>query len=340
MAIIRSYVNGFEVVDRTDDLLIIPNQWGLINRLGLFVEEGISTHSVTIEQIDKSLALIGDKVRGARASVNKDYTRKMHSFPMPHFPLDDAILPADIQGKRAFGSPEREEELASVRGRKMERMRYDHAATLEAARAQALVAGTVYAPNGTVSVDWYSSFGISRTTVGFALTTPTTDVKGKVETVIADIQDKVLSGEIPSEIVFLCSPGFFAALTAHANVLAAYQYYSSSQEPLRNRLVGSLGANVREFVWAGARFIEYRGSYNGTALIPTDEAYAFPMGTMDSFVTYFGPANKMDLVNSVGRPAYFFEYADPKGSMIEIESETNFINMLRRPACVVKCTKI
>lgn len=340
MAVVRSYTNGFQVVDRTDDLLLIPNQWGLINSMGIFKDEGISQHTINIEEISESFGLLEDVVRGARAKVNTDYTRKLHAFSMPAFALDDAIFPDDIQGMRAFGSPEREEQLADVRIRKLERIRRSHAATLEKARAQALVAGTVYAPNGTVSVDWYTALSITRKVVDFDMVATTTvDIKGKIEEVIAHIQDNAFSGEIASEIVFLCSPKFFGELTAYPTVAAAYQYYSSTQEPLRNRLEApGLDARFRQFVYAGARFIEYRGSFGGTALIPAGEAYALPMGTMDSFVTYFGPASKMDLVNTVGREAYVFEYADPKGGRIDLESETNFINCLRRPAVVVKCT--
>ena len=44
------------------------------------------------------------------------------------------------------------------------------------ARAQAITAGTVYAPSGTVSQDWNVEFGWTRTTVNFALTTGSTEV--------------------------------------------------------------------------------------------------------------------------------------------------------------------
>lgn len=340
MATVRSYVDGFKIVDRTEDLLLVPNQWGLINQMGIFKPEGISQHTINIEEITQSFGLLEDVVRGARAKVNKDYTRKMHAFPMPSFAMDDEILPSDIQGNRAFGSPEREEALADVRARKLERIRWTHAATLEKARAQALVAGTVYAPNATVSVDWYTAFGVSRKTVDFDMVATTTvNILNKIEEVIAHIQDNALSGEIASEIVILCGTTFFSQLIAYPTVASAYQYYSSTQEPLRNRLdAPSLDARFRQFVYGGVRFIEYRGSFAGTPLIPVGEAYAVPMGMMDSFVTYFGPASKMDLVNTIGREAYVFEYADPKGGRIDLESETNFINVLRRPAVVVKCT--
>ena len=54
------------------------------------------------------------------------------------------------------------------------------------------------------------------------------------------------------------------------------------------------------------------------------------------FVTYFGPGNKFDLVNTLGEEAYLWTFRDPKGGKIEIESESNFINVVRRPQAVVR----
>jgi hypothetical protein len=45
---------------------------------------------------------------------------------------------------------------------------------------------------------------------------------------------------------------------------------------------------------------------------------------------------KFDLVNTIGQEAYMFEYASPKGDKIEIETESNFLHALRRPAAVAR----
>lgn len=337
MAITRSFgANGqFEVVDYTEELLIVPNQWGLVNSMGLFAQEGVSEHSIVIEEINKDAGLILDRVRGDRSTQSKDQTRKLHSFPVPHFPFDDYITPQDVQGKRAYGQPDAAETLAAVRGRKLERLRMSHAWTLEAARCQALTAGTVYAPNGTVSVNWFTSFGVVRKEVDFVLQTSTTNVLAKIEEVIAHMQDNLGNGGQMTGVMALCSPEFFGKLIAHDSVKAAYQFYASTQEPLRQR-VGGPNTMYREFIHGGMRFVEYRGQYNGNRLIPAGDAVFVPMGVEDLFVTYFSPANKFDFVNTMGEEAYAFEYTDPKGEKIEIQTESNFINVLRRPAGVVR----
>ena len=172
----RSFLKPFELVDYTQELLLIPNQWGLINELGIFAEESVAQHTINVEAIEGTLGLITDQVRGARNLVNKDDTRKMYAFAMPHFPLDDYVTPADVQGKRAYGNADAAETADAVIARKLARIRMNHAVTLEAARAQAITAGTVYAPNGTVAGNYYTSFGITRKEIDFVLGTATTDL--------------------------------------------------------------------------------------------------------------------------------------------------------------------
>ena len=333
MATIRSFDRPFELTDFTEELLIIPNTWGLTNQMGIFEQEGVAQHTITVEKIDQSLNLITDRVRGERNNVNKDYERELHSFAIPHFPLDDYITPEDIQGKRAYGMANTEEQLAQVRARKLERIRRNHAVTLEAARMQALTNGTIYAPNNTVSVDWYSAFGVTRKEVDFNLGTATTDVIAKGEEVIAHIQDNILSGDLVTGIVALCSPEYFSKLISQAGVKEAYKYYTSTQQPNRDRLGAGL---YREFEHGGIRYIEYRGSYNGQALIPANDAYFLPMGVTDMFKTYFSPANKFSFTNTMGEEAYVFEYPGATDENILLQSESNFVNMLRRPQIVVR----
>lgn len=342
--IVRDFgTNGqFQVSDWTEELNVIPNQWGTIGQLGIFQEEGVSEHVVQFEEIIKDGALIVDRIRGDRSNVGRDASRKIHSFSVPHFPAEDAIYPQDIQGRRAYGSATEAETFDLVRARKMERIRQNHAWTLEAARAQAIVLGTVYAPNGTVTQDWYTEMtGTTRpASIDFLFGTSTTEIIGKIETAIATIQDNA-SGENFSGIVALCGPTFFAKLISHATVKQAYQYYTSSQEPLRNRLSanGSSGSSFRgrEFTYGGVTFKEMRDTYAGQAMIPTADCYFLPVGSR-AFRTYFSPANRFGLVNTIGEQAYFFEQAAPNGTSYSIETESNFVNALLRPLLVVKAT--
>lgn len=335
MPTIRSFDKPFELVDYTPEIQLIPNKWGLINELGIFSSEPVSQHSVTIESQEGTLGLITDQVRGARNLVNKDTTRNLRSFAIPHFPLDDYVTPQDVQGKRAYGNTDAADTKEAVIARKLERIRRNHAATLEAARAYAITTGAVYAPNGTVVDNYYTSFGITRKSVDFVLGTSTTNVVSKIDEVVAHIQDNILTGDVISNVVVLCSPTFFTKLIDHAAVKEAFKYYQSTQEPLRNRLGSGL---YRRFVWQGVEFIEYRGSYNGSALITAGKAYAIPMGTSDTFVSYFSPANKFSFVNTLGEEVYVFSQEDAGDEKITLQSESNFLNLIRRPQVSVELT--
>lgn len=334
MATIRSFDKPFEVVDLTAELNLIPNTWGLINELGIFSSEGVAQHTITVESMTGSLAVITDQVRGARNNVNKDDARALRSFAIPHFPLDDYVTPQDIQGKRAYGNTDAAETEAAVVARKLERIRKNHAVTLEAARAHAITTGSIYAPNGTVVGNFYTDFNITRKEVDFVLGTAGTEVAEKGEEVIAHIQDNILSGETVTGVVALCSPQYFAKLIKQANVKEAYKYYASTQELLRNRLGG--GGLYRRFEFSGITYIEYRGSYNGTVLIPAGDAYFMPTGTADMFISYFSPANKFSHVNTTGEEAYVFQYRDQKDESILLQSEHNALHLVRRPAAVVR----
>lgn len=331
--IVRDFNNGFQVSDWTPELLVIPTQWGMVNQLGIFNEEGVEQFTVQFDEVTKDGALIVDKVRGERASAGKDATRKVRSWSIPHFPYDDYISPQDIKGKRAYGSADQEDTLAAVRARKLERIRQNHAWTLDYARARLLNTGDVYAPNGTTSMNFYTEFGVTRKEVDFNLASSTTDVLSKQEEIIANTLDNA-SGENITGIIGLASPEFFSALISHQSVKAAYQYYTSTQEPLRNR-VGGATTMHREFIFGNVRYIEMRDSYAGNKLITAKDCVFLPTGT-DAFSTYFAPANKFDMLGTTGEQAYVFEYPSQRGDKIEIESESNFLNAMKRPALVAR----
>lgn len=330
---VRAFDKPFELVDYTPEIVSIPNTWGLVNEMGLFRSESVSQHSVTVESRSGTLGLVTDKVRGERNNVNKDDNRVLRAFSIPHFPLDDYLTPQDVQGKRAYGSPDAAETADAVLARKLARLRMNHAVTLEAARCYALTTGQIYAPNATVSGNYYTDFSVTRKEIDFVLGTSTTEINEKAEDGIAHIQDNILTGEVVNGVVVICSPTFFAKLIKHATVKEAYKYYTSTQEPLRNRL----GTGVyRRFVHGSVEYIEYRGSYNGSALIPAGDAYMIPTGTQDMFISYFSPANKFSHVNTLGEELYAFTYRDPKDEGVLVQTESNQLHFLRRPQAVVR----
>ena len=339
MALTRSYTNAFEVVDYTQELQLIPNSWTLLNDSGLFSEEFLTTNTVTFEEQSMTLGLIGDQYRGAKPQANKDDNRKIRTYPIAHFPVVDAVKPEDIAGKRAFGTTDQAETEAAVLARKMERIRRNMDITMEVGRFSLLSSLNLYAPNGTISGNLATDFGITQTSVDFVLGTSTTDVIAKVESVIAAMQDNANTGDVITGVIAYCSPEFFAKLISQARVLEAYRYFSATEGQMiqRNRAGGTNGL-YREFAYGGIRFIEVRTVLAGQRLVPAGEAIFVPTGTSDTFVSYFGSANRMDFVNTVAERAYMWVYRDPKGLGIDIDAEFNVTHICRRPQLIVKGT--
>lgn len=336
MPIIRSFDNPFEIQDWTEELLVVPNQYGKIQQMGLFDVESVASNTVTFEQVNQTIGLVADRIRGDRNNVSKDYSRLVRAYSLPHFPLDDAIKPEDIQGKTAYGKSGNgtPEVLDMVRARKLERIRRSHAQTLEFARVKTITTGDIYAPSGTIVGNFYTDFGVTRKEVDFVLGTAGTEVLLKQEEVVAHIQDNLNTGDVVTEVIGLASPEFFNKLITQAGVKEAYKYYASSQEPLRNRMGGGID---REFVHGNVRYVEYRGfAPDGTRFIPAGDCYFLPMGTSDVFKTYFGPANRFEFANTLGMEAYVFEYRNQTDTEIQLQSESNFLNLIRRPQVVVR----
>lgn len=338
--LIRNPSNTFELVDLTGAVRNLPIQYGSFNAMGIFTEEGVQGDTVLFEETTQDGALLVDLVRGVKPTVGKDGTRKLHSFVIPHFPHDEYISPKDLKQVSAYDNFDEVEQLEKVRARKMFRARQNHDWTLNKARAQALFSATAYAPNGTISQNWNTEFSVTRTAVDFDFGNSSADILAKIELVIQAVHDGMGGSGSFTDIVAPCHTGFFNKLIAHASVTNAYKYFQSIQaglDPMRSRLAagGSAVPNGRQFRYGGILFQEIRDSYNGTALCTTNEAVAVPQGT-DTFKTYFGSAERFGLVNTAGEKMYAFEQANTNGTQITIETESNHISALLRPAAVVR----
>ena len=149
MAIVLDRNNPGKVVDRTDSLIVVPNTVGITNALGIFQDTYSTQKHIEIVRSTRGNHLLEDRNWGER---NQTIAGRQHDsllLKIPHFPLDDAITPSDIDGVVQAGSLAEFAELetvASVRAEKMIDMRETHALTLEAARMQLITTGTAYAP--------------------------------------------------------------------------------------------------------------------------------------------------------------------------------------------------
>lgn len=222
--------------------------------------------------------------------------------------------------------------------RKLATMRRKHAITLEHMRMGALK-GAVLDYDGSTIVNFFTEFGVTQKVVDFVLDTSTTDVAGKAREVISWIEDNLM-GDVMTGVHALCSPEFFSALIAHPNVVEAYKYYASAQNPLRDDI-------RRGFHFAGITWEEHRGSAtqlneDGSTtvrkFIPANDARFFPVGTMETFQTYFAPADIIGEVNvAPDTEVYAAQARDPEfDRWVKLHTQSNPLPVVKRPAVLVR----
>lgn len=131
----------------------------------------------------------------------------------------------------------------------------------------------------------------------------------------------------------LVSEEFFDALTSHDSVKAAYDRW---QDGL------ALRSDLRSgFTFAGITFEEYSGEAsdgedNVHRFIAAGEGHAFPLGTVDTFATYFAPADFNETANTLGQPLYAKQEPRKFERGTDIHTQSNPLPMCHRPAVLVK----
>jgi hypothetical protein len=305
----------------------MPRQQLMRARDGDFWKAGI------IEQYEGVLNLLPSVPLGGPATVGTREGRSMRSFALPWIPHDDVILPGDIQGQPALGVFDGADPLVEVMNRKLQLMRRKHAQTREYMEMNAL-RGIVKDGAGITLYNYFTEFGLAQISVDFVLGTAGTNVQGKVREVLWAMEDNLL-GESMNDVHALVSREFFDKLIAHPKTEEAYKFYAATgAQPLRQDV-------RRNFPFAGIVFEEYSGTVTLSTkaterLVPASEGIAFPLGTMDTFTTYGGPANLLEAANTMGLPLYARQHLDEKGRWIELMTEASILPVNKRPRIAIR----
>lgn len=337
MALGQSQTSQFKLEDRTNEFLLLPQTWTLLGDSGLFQEEFLSTNTVSFEARTGTLALVKDQIRGSKPQTLSNDVRKIRTYSTAYFPLVDALYPQDIAGVTRPGSMGQQLDTKDAAlMRKMEKIRKSFDMTQELARWRTLGTGTAFAPNGTISENFYTDAGASRNEVDFVFGTSTTDIVDKCESIIAGFQSAANEGQVIQRVIGYASPAFFKKLIAHAKVQTAYTYYTATegQSILRNR-AGGMGL-YRTFSFAGIDFVEVGQSYQGTAFVTSGDCVFVAQDDMGSFTTFYSPAARFGYIGTVAEKNYLWSYEDIRATEITLEAESSFINVLRNPLFVAR----
>ncbi|OFW00547.1 MAG: major capsid protein E [Acidobacteria bacterium RIFCSPLOWO2_12_FULL_59_11] len=326
--------DAFEMAALTAAINKIPNTYGRLEQLNIMSPQGVRTRTIIIEEMSGVLNLLPTQPVGSPGTQGSTGKRKVRSFVIPHIPHDDAVLPEEVQGIRAFGSETETDALSNLLALKLQNMRNKHAITLEYLRMGALK-GVIFDADGSTLYDLYSEFGITAKTVSFVLGTAGTEVLLKVLEVKRHIEDN-LKGEFMTGVMCLCSQGFYDAFTTHAKVKEAFMYFQRNQQ---------LGNDYRTgFTFGGITFEEYRGQATDAAgnvrkFVADDEAHFFPLGTANTFRTYFAPADFNETANTLGLALYAKQEPRKFGRGTDLHTQQNPLPICLRPEVLVKGTK-
>jgi hypothetical protein len=263
--------------------------------------------------------------------------RTLRSFVIPHIPHDDVVLPEEVQGLRAFGTESEFASIAAVLAEHLETMRTKHAATLEYLRMGALK-GIVFDADGRELVNLYDEFKIGAQSINFKLNVEGTNVLEKCLD-LKRLMGKSLAGERMSSIQCLVSPEFFTKLVTHASVKEAYKLWNEGQ---------ALRSDMRAgFPFAGITFEEYAGEASTSdgnggwvtkRFINEGEGHAFPLGTLDTFATYFAPADFNETVNTLGQPLYAKQEPRRFDRGTDLHTQSNPLPICQRPGLLIRLT--
>lgn len=310
---------------RVNEQPFVPGRAGA---LGIFSESGIPTTTVDVELQAGSLALIPTRERGAPPNQSAHGRRTMRTFKVPHMPIEDSVLAAEMQNVRAFGGTELQG-IEQLLNQRFSAMKMKAEATIEYGRIGA-IKGVIYDADGsTVIFNLFTEFGISQTSIDFVLGTAGTSVKSKCHQVVRTIEDQ-LGAMTYSQVHCFCGKEWFDKFVGHAEVKAAYERYQEGSFLRTTQRTG--------FEFAGITFEEYRGKVGGVAFVPDAEAYAFPRGVPELFITRFAPGDSFAAVNTPGLPMYAMQERMKYDKGVNILLETNPLSLNTRPGTSVKLT--
>lgn len=328
--------NAFNVTSLTDAINKVPHKPSRLGEMGLFSNKGVTSRSVIIEERDGVLQLLVSQPYGAPADVSKKRDRRARNFMIPHFPLDDTVLAAEVQGIRAFGSQSETEGVAQVVTEKIGVMRQAHEVTLEWLRIGAIKGVVFDGDTTTVLHNFYTEFGVSKQAdQDWDMHTAATEQAPKCSAAIRLIEE-ALGGTAYDHIHCLMGNDVWDKFVVNTSVKTAYERWAGG---LDGQPGGFLRSDMRlGFYFGGIYFENYRGKIGSTSFIPATEARLFPVGVPGLFQTINAPADYIETVNTVGMPFYAKQERMAFDRGIAINTQSNPLCICTQPRVLIKVT--
>lgn len=314
----------------------VPGQLGRLESNGqpLFEEDGVSTTTIKIEELDGKLDIIEPSARGgAAATLEGDDDRRRITFDIDHFEIPDAVNADEVQGVKMFGSDDELEVIDDRVNRKLLRHARAMDLTLEHQRIGA-IKGIVLSGKGKVLHNLYDRFGIA--------------VPDQIQLGL-DGQVSGIASLIKNEVVYRIEEELDGTYD-HIHAMCGNEFHDNLWEQKEVRetfLADNQGYQLRDgapdiFRVGRVTYERYRtgrkatAANGGSAFIASNEARAFPVGAPDLFLTRFAPGDWNGLPNTIGLPRYsrMKEKYNDKG--YHLDSQMNAISLCTNPKTLLK----
>lgn len=330
--------DAFNCLALTDAINAIPFVPGRAGQVAGWVEEGVPTTTIMIEEDGGELKLINPTPRGGPGETSKASARNARSLVIPHYQHDDFIAADSVQNVRAFGQTSQLEVLQDrVNAKLATNVQQKLDPTLEYQRVGALK-GVILNADGSTLYNLFTEFGISQEAeIDFDLdaATPAAGVlRKKCAAAVRKIADN-LGGVVVGAIYAECGDAFFDDLLAHPEVIESYKG-TPMASVLRDGYVTPNGTVYGVFEFGGIIWENYRGKVGGTSFVGTDACHIFPTGVPGLWRTVYAPADYEETVNTLGLPRYAKQYPTPNGKGRNLEVQMNALNYCTRPKSLLK----
>jgi hypothetical protein len=257
--------------------------------------------------------------------------RDVIPFSVLHLQTRATVYADEVQNARAFGSESELETIQNIVNKRLAKMRARIDSTLLFHRFGALT-GKIYDADGTtLLLDLFSRFGITQETQSFALATATTNIQQKIRDAKRKVEDILSGSSFITGWDAICGRGFYDALVSHVKVEEAYNRWNDGAF-LRS-------ANLGGFEFGEVTWTPYYGKVGSTLFIDPDVAYLVPRGIPDFFISRFAPADYIETVNTLGLPYYAKQERIPFDKGVQLEAQTNPLNICTKPRAILKLTK-
>jgi len=300
-----------ELVEAVGNIVYIPQ---MLNQMGLFEVEPLSTTTVTIYKSNETLEFVPTTERGAPRSLPNRDRKFLRQLQTINLRQEDRINANEVQNivneflpfDQALSNAE--DEVDKRMAKLMRKLEF----TREYHRFMAL-GGIVLDADGSLIVNYFDEFGITKPA---AITFDFANLdRGALRTRVTQLVFRPMMRQLNARknpntrIGALCSDTFWDKMMQNPEI---YRSFETQQ----------LGAELREqkawqsINFAGVEWVNFMGTDDNTTIaIPDGKCRFFPINATDVFKEYRSPGEEWTAVNQPGQEFYPYVIPDVRSQV-------------------------